>query len=223
VLRKTTRLSKCDSVGSPALRAADSEYQFTAAAFQLGGVPHRLMVILEPAPVTTTPSHVLLQATGTWRRKGSPSRSRFGSIERILTADVAALAGVRGIGARKTAARIRELIRRTDAPGPDVRRSTDRRARSPSSYRCSKIASMTTTTVSSKGQIVIPRHLREKHRLTSGVRLQITETDEGLILSRIKRASRSGRQSGWRALRGSVKGTDALKEHLEEHRHEAKR
>jgi AbrB family looped-hinge helix DNA binding protein len=82
---------------------------------------------------------------------------------------------------------------------------------------------MTTTTVSSKGQIVIPRHLREKHRLTSGVRLQITETDEGLVLSRIKRASPSGRQSGWRALRGSAKGTDALKEHLEEHRREAKR
>lgn len=82
---------------------------------------------------------------------------------------------------------------------------------------------MATTTVSSKGQIVIPRHLREKHRLTSGVRLQITESDEGLVLSPIKRVRSSARQSGWRALRGSAKGTDALKEHLEEHRREAKR
>lgn len=82
---------------------------------------------------------------------------------------------------------------------------------------------MTTTTVSSKGQIVIPRHLREKHRLTSGVRLQITETHEGLVLSRIKRAPPSGRESGWRVLRGSAKGTSALKDHLEEHRREAKR
>ena len=82
---------------------------------------------------------------------------------------------------------------------------------------------MATTTMSSKGQIVIPRQLREKHRLTSGVRLQITETDEGLVLSPIKRSRSSIRQSGWRALRGSAKGTDALKQHLEEHRRDAKR
>jgi AbrB family looped-hinge helix DNA binding protein len=82
---------------------------------------------------------------------------------------------------------------------------------------------MTITTVSSKGQIVIPRHLREKHRLTSGVRLQISETDEGLVLSPIKRAQSTARESGWRALRGCAKGTDALKQHLEEHRREAKR
>jgi AbrB family looped-hinge helix DNA binding protein len=80
-----------------------------------------------------------------------------------------------------------------------------------------------TTTVSSKGQVVIPRHLREKHRLTSGVRLQINETDEGLVLSPIRRARPSARQVGWRSLRGSAKGTDALKEHLAEHRREAKR
>lgn len=82
---------------------------------------------------------------------------------------------------------------------------------------------MATTTVSSKGQIVIPRHLREKHRLTSGVRLQITESDDGLVLSPLKRARASASQAGWRALRGSAKGTDALRQHLEEHRREAKR
>jgi AbrB family looped-hinge helix DNA binding protein len=82
---------------------------------------------------------------------------------------------------------------------------------------------MAITTVSSKGQIVIPRHLREKHQLTSGVRLQISETAEGLVLSPIRRVRASAGQSGWRALRGSAKGTDALKQHLEEHRREAKR
>ena len=82
---------------------------------------------------------------------------------------------------------------------------------------------MATTTVSSKGQIVIPRDLREKHRLTPGVRLQIAETDEGLVLSPIRRAVPAGRHSGWRALRGSAKCTDALKQHLDEHRREAKR
>jgi AbrB family looped-hinge helix DNA binding protein len=85
------------------------------------------------------------------------------------------------------------------------------------------MSSMATTTVSSKGQVVIPRHLREKHRLVSGVRLQITESAGGLLLSPIKRALPSVRQAGWRALRGAAKGTNALKQHLEEHRREAKR
>jgi len=82
---------------------------------------------------------------------------------------------------------------------------------------------MPTTTLSSKGQVVIPRHLREKHRLMSGMRLQVKETDEGLVLSPIRRARVSARQAGWRSLRGCAKGTDALKQHLAEHRHEAKR
>ena len=80
-----------------------------------------------------------------------------------------------------------------------------------------------TTTVSSKGQIVIPRHLREKHRLTAGMRLQVAESDEGLVLSPIKRSRASARRSAWRSLRGSAKGTEALQEHLAEHRREAKR
>lgn len=79
------------------------------------------------------------------------------------------------------------------------------------------------TTVSSKGQVVIPRHLREKHRLTAGMRLQVAETEEGLVLSPIKRARPSARQAGWRSLRGCARGTAALKEHLAEHRREAKR
>jgi AbrB family looped-hinge helix DNA binding protein len=82
---------------------------------------------------------------------------------------------------------------------------------------------MATTTVSSKGQVVIPRALREKYRLTSGTRLQVAESDAGLVLSPVKQARSSRRQAGWRTLRGSVKGTNALKEHLAEHRREAKR
>jgi AbrB family looped-hinge helix DNA binding protein len=83
---------------------------------------------------------------------------------------------------------------------------------------------MATTTVSSKGQVVIPRALREKYRLTSGTRLLVAESAEGLVLSPLKptRSSR-GRQTGWRALRGVAKGSNALKEHLAEHRREAKR
>jgi len=102
-----------------------------------------------------------------------------------------------------------------------IRRSV--RETSTPSYRLSKMCTMATTTVSSKGQIVIPRNLREKHRLTSGVRLRINETDEGLVLSPIRRARSSTGHPGWRSLRGCAKGTDALKQHLEEHRRETKR
>lgn len=81
---------------------------------------------------------------------------------------------------------------------------------------------MATTTVSSKGQVVIPRALREKYRLTAGTHLEVAESDAGLVLTRLRpRATR--RQAGWRTLRGSAKGTTALNEHLAEHRREAKR
>ncbi|PYR88624.1 MAG: hypothetical protein DMF84_27510 [Acidobacteria bacterium] len=50
---------------------------------------------------------------------------------------------------------------------------------------------MPTTTVSSKGQVVIPRHLRDKHRLTAGMRLQVEDTDAGLVLSPITRGGTS--------------------------------
>ena len=70
---------------------------------------------------------------------------------------------------------------------------------------------------------MIPRALREKYRLTSGTRLEVAESDEGLVLVPLKRARSSRSQAGWRALRGSAKGTNALKEHLAEHRREAKR
>jgi len=82
---------------------------------------------------------------------------------------------------------------------------------------------MSTTTVSSKGQVVIPRHLREKHRLSAGVRLEVTETEKGLVLSPIRQSRSPVGQTGWRSLRGCAKGTEALKEHLAEHRREAKR
>ena len=80
-----------------------------------------------------------------------------------------------------------------------------------------------TTTVSSKGQVVIPRALREKYRLTSGTRLHVAESAEGLVLAPVQQAGSSRSQTGWRTLRGSAKGTNALKEHLADHRREAKR
>ena len=82
---------------------------------------------------------------------------------------------------------------------------------------------MATTTVSSKGQVVIPRALREKYRLTAGTRLLVAESDEGLVLSPLSSVRSSGRQARWRALRAVAKSSNALKEHLADHRREAKR
>lgn len=70
---------------------------------------------------------------------------------------------------------------------------------------------------------MIPRALREKYRLTAGTRLQVAESDEGLVLTPLKQARSTRRQGGWRVLRGSAKSTSAMKEHLAEHRREAKR
>lgn len=82
---------------------------------------------------------------------------------------------------------------------------------------------MAATIVSSKGQVVIPRALREKYRLTAGTRLEVVESDEGLVLAPVKQVRDARRRPGWRALRGSAKGTNALIEHLAEHCREAKR
>jgi AbrB family looped-hinge helix DNA binding protein len=82
---------------------------------------------------------------------------------------------------------------------------------------------MVMTTVSSKGQVVIPRALREKYRLTAGTRLAVAESDEGLVLAPVKSGRSVRRQAEWRTLRGSAKGANALTEHLAEHRREAKR
>jgi AbrB family looped-hinge helix DNA binding protein len=82
---------------------------------------------------------------------------------------------------------------------------------------------MVTTTVSSRGQVVIPRALREKYRLTSGTRLQVVESGAGLVLTPVRQAGPPRRLPGWRTLRGAVKGTKALQEHLADHRREAKR
>ena len=79
---------------------------------------------------------------------------------------------------------------------------------------------MAITTVSSKGQIVIPRALRDKYQLTAGTRLEVAESDEGLVLAPLEPARGT---AGWRLLRGAAKGTTTLKDHLVEHRREAKR
>jgi hypothetical protein len=62
-----------------------------------------------------------------------------------------------------------------------------------------------------------------KYRLTPGTRLAVGESAKGLVLTPLEPARSARRRAGWRALRGLAKGTNALKEHLAEHRRETKR
>ncbi len=62
-------------------------------------------------------------------------------------------------------------------------------------------------TVSSKGQIVIPKALRQKLSLRQGTRLKIEVDRERIVLSK---------PAGWRALRGIAAGSDLLAAHRAE-------
>jgi len=41
---------------------------------------------------------------------------------------------------------------------------------------------MPTTRLSSRGQVVLPKPIREKHRWTPGQEFEVVDTDEGLLL-----------------------------------------
>ncbi len=42
---------------------------------------------------------------------------------------------------------------------------------------------MNTTRLSSKGQIIIPQHIREAHRWQPGLEFVVIDTDQGLLLT----------------------------------------
>ncbi len=68
------------------------------------------------------------------------------------------------------------------------------------------------TTVSSKGQVVIPAELREQLGISSGTRIAIQREDDRLILQPIT-------EDFIRSVRGCLKGPDSLVEARErEHR-----
>jgi AbrB family looped-hinge helix DNA binding protein len=89
------------------------------------------------------------------------------------------------------------------------------------SYQCSKLlpggAEMTTATVSSKGQIVLPKQLRDELSIREGDRVEISREQDHIVLRLIEDR---GTTSDWRRWRGVLSGSDALEEHLREHREE---
>ena len=74
---------------------------------------------------------------------------------------------------------------------------------------------METTTVSSKGQIVIPKALRERLRLTPGTALQIDVQGETLLMQRVVKG-----YGDWRTMRGMLRDGGNLLEELARERAE---
>ena len=63
---------------------------------------------------------------------------------------------------------------------------------------------MATTLVSSKGQVIIPKIVREARHWTPGTQLQIRDTPEGVLLTRLATGTRTPIKEGLAAIRKRV-------------------
>ncbi len=76
---------------------------------------------------------------------------------------------------------------------------------------------MPVVTLSSKGQIVIPREIRQTLGLRKGDRLYITQEGDRIVLTPYAEEAPSG---AWQRWRGRLAGTQALQAHIAEHAEE---
>ena len=81
---------------------------------------------------------------------------------------------------------------------------------------------MPTTKVSERGQVVIPKAIRDRLGIGRGQLLEIEEI-EGVILMRPRKSAGSSRPRGWRGWGGVLRGSSALQDLEAEHRQEIKR
>ena len=79
---------------------------------------------------------------------------------------------------------------------------------------------MATVTVSSKGQIVLPKRLREDLAIREGDRVELHREGDRIVL---EPALKTGSQRSWRSWRGALSGSPALRDHLREHAEEVAR
>ena len=79
---------------------------------------------------------------------------------------------------------------------------------------------MATVTVSSRGQIVLPKRIRDELEIHEGDRMEIRRDGNRIVLDP---ATRQPDEKDWRAWRGALAGTTALEDHLKEHREEVAR
>lgn len=78
---------------------------------------------------------------------------------------------------------------------------------------------MTKATISSKGQIAIPKAVRERLNLRAGTEISIDVQGEALVMKRMVR-----NYPDWRTMQGMVRGGESLTQSLEaEHRAEIAR
>ncbi len=78
---------------------------------------------------------------------------------------------------------------------------------------------MAVATISAKGQIVLPKEIRKTLGLRKGDRLALEVDGERVVLSRLPVAPKGD----WRQWRGTLAGSRALQEHLQEHAEEVRR
>jgi AbrB family looped-hinge helix DNA binding protein len=69
---------------------------------------------------------------------------------------------------------------------------------------------MTKATISSKGQIAIPKAVRERLNLKAGMEISIDVQGDALVVKRLVR-----KFPDWRAMQGMVRGGSSLTEALE--------
>ncbi|BAF58544.1 MAG: AbrB/MazE/SpoVT family DNA-binding domain-containing protein [Pelotomaculum sp.] len=70
--------------------------------------------------------------------------------------------------------------------------------------------------LSSKGQLVLPKNIRDRLSLKQGLELKVELIGGKIVLEPVCQEARAD----WRCWRGSLRGERALEEHLEEHRQE---
>ena len=63
---------------------------------------------------------------------------------------------------------------------------------------------MQTTSLSSKGQVIIPKALRDARHRSAGTRLEVQDTPEGVLLKPVAVADKTGLASGLAAIRARV-------------------
>jgi len=63
---------------------------------------------------------------------------------------------------------------------------------------------MQTTLLSSKGQVIIPKALRDAHHWGAGMRLEVEDTPEGVLLKPISAPPKADLSSGLAAIRARV-------------------
>lgn len=73
--------------------------------------------------------------------------------------------------------------------------------------------------LSSKGQLVLPRDIRERLSLKRGTELKVELTGSKIVLEPVHQES----GASWHRWKGVLRGRQVLEEHLEEHRQEVAR